>query len=123
MNRDNVADNSIKAFSFVSVVFGFLGIFTFFTGIIPLFTGSMGLLFVALSCRKGTPLTPNARLGLLLSVISLILGISLLIYSYYAVLQPMMNDPEYYKAMDLYYRNNFGIGLDELFQGSFKPPQ
>lgn len=122
-NNNTMIFNSIKAFSFVAVVFGFVGLLTFFTGIIPLFAGSMGLLFVALSYRKGSPLTSYGRLGLLLSAISIILGVSLLLYSYYAVLLPMMNDPEYYNTMDLYYRNNFGISLDELFQGSFAPPQ
>lgn len=121
MTQNNYVTNSIQAFSLAALVFGVFSVLSFFTGIIPLFTGCMSLLFVALSYRKGSPLTGSAHAAIYLSLIGMILGIALLVYSYYNVLLPMMNDPEYYKTMDLYYRNNFGVSLDELLGGAFKP--
>lgn len=121
MDKNKIVTNSIQTYSIASVIFGVIALLTFFTGIIPLFAGGMGIVFVVLSYRKGSPLTSAARLGLLFSFIGIILGVSLLIFSYYNVVVPMMTDPEYYAAMDQYYRNNFGVSLDELFQGSFAP--
>lgn len=117
MTQNNYVTNSIQAFSLAALVFGVFSVLSFFTGIIPLFTGCMSLLFVALSYRKGSPLTGAAHAAIYLSLIGMILGIALLVY----VLLPMMNDPEYYNAMDLYYRNNLGVSLDELLDGAFKP--
>jgi len=114
MDQTNLRDNSIRGFSIAAVMFGIFSLITFFTGIIPLFTGSMGLIFVALSYRKGTPLNSTSRLGMYLCVIGLLFAGTLLLYAYNTVFLPMMNDPEFYNTMNLYYQNNFGISLDEM---------
>ena len=121
MNNSAGITNSIRAFSIAALVFGILALITFFTGILPLMAGGMGILFVALSYRKGSPLTPTARAGLYLSILGVLFGVLLLVYSYFAVVQPMMNDPEFYDAMNLYYQNNFGISLDEMWGTSIRP--
>lgn len=121
MSQNQMITNSIQIFSVMAAIFGILSVFSFFTGIIPLFTGGMSILFATLSFRKGAPLPKASRIGVFLSVIGIILGVALLVYAYYTVLLPMMNDPEYYNAMDLYYRNNFGVSLEELFGGNLKP--
>lgn len=115
MNQNSMKDNSIQAFSIAALAFGVISLITFFTGIVPLFAGGMGLIFAALSRRKGMALTGAGRVGLYLSVIGIVFGATLLLYAYYTVLLPMMNDPEFYDTMNLYYQNNFGISLDEMF--------
>lgn len=117
MEQNNISDNSIQAFSVAGMIFGLLSLLTFFTGILPVFTGGMGLLFVALSYRKGKQLPPLSRGGLYMCVIGILLGAMLIVYAYYSVFLPMMNDPEFYNTMNLYYQNNFGISLDELIGG------
>ena len=119
MDQKSISQNSIQSFSVAAAIFGVFSLLTFFTGILPIFTGGMGLLFVALSHRKGSPLTMSGRIGLYMCVIGILLGSMLIMYAYFTVFLPMMSDPEFYHTMDLYYQNNFGVSLEDLFGSSF----
>lgn len=109
-------ENSIKAFSIASMVFGILSLVTCCTGILPLTAGGLGILFVVLSHRKGQPLPVMSIVGLVLCIIGILIGLFLTITTL-VYMVPILRDPQAYQELNTFYQNNYGISLDEMLNG------
>lgn len=120
MERSTVTQNSIKAFSVAALVFGILSLITCCTGILPLTAGGMSILFVVLSHRRAKPLPPMSMVGLILAVIGMVLGLILTTITLVYVIIPMLTDPQAREELNTFYKNYYGMSLDELL-GSWDP--
>lgn len=107
-----------SGFSIASVVLGILSIITWCTAIFPLPTGGLGILFAALTYRKGKEMPSLSKAGLILSVIGMIIGIILTAFIVFNFVIPLFTDPVFYEEMNEYYQSFYGISLDELL-GSY----
>ena len=115
MEHAEINKNSIQMFSKASLVFGILSILTFWTGFFPFICGSMGILCAILSKREAMT-TPSASWwGTMTSAVGLLMGALILYFFVVSYLIPIMTDPALYQEWDTYYRNLYGIGLDEIF--------
>lgn len=120
MEQNTVGQNSIKAFSIASLVFGILSLITCCTGILPLAAGGLSILFAVLSHRKKEPLPSMSLIGMILAVIGMILGLILTVFTIVYVIIPVMTDPEAYRELNTFYETYYGMSLDELM-GNWNP--
>ena len=120
MEQNTVGQNSIKAFSIASLVFGILSLITCCTGILPLAAGGLSILFAVLSHRQKEPLPSMSLVGMILAVIGMILGLILTVFTIVYVIIPVMTDPEAYRELNTFYETYYGMSLDELM-GSWNP--
>lgn len=120
MEQNSVSQNSIKAFSIASLVFGILSLVTCCTGILPLAAGGLSILFAVLSHRQKKPLPPMSLTGIIFAAIGMILGLILTIFTIIYVIIPVMTDPEAYQELNTFYETYYGMSLDELM-GNWNP--
>lgn len=103
-----------SGFSIASMVLGILSILTWCTGILPLGLGGLGVLFAMLTHRSKSGMPSLSKAGLLLSCIGIALGILITLMVVINFIIPMYTDPNFYQEMNEYYKNFYGISLDEL---------
>ncbi|MBR6476915.1 MAG: hypothetical protein IKS85_00565 [Lachnospiraceae bacterium] len=115
MNQAEINTKSIRAFATATLICGILSIFTFWTGFLPFIFGSMGILFAVLSRREDRPFPSSSWWGVVASLIGIFMGAMILYYVFMNMILPMMTDPAFYQEMKIYYQNNFGINLDEIW--------
>ncbi len=120
MEQNSVSQNSIKAFSIASLVFGILSLVTCCTGILPLAAGGLSILFAVLSHRRKNPLPPMSLTGIIFAAIGMILGLILTIFTILYVIIPVMTDPKAYQELNTFYETYYGMSLDELM-GNWNP--
>lgn len=113
-NRQLNAQRSSLYFGIASMIFGIISILGCCTGFVAMVAGSLGILFFVLSKRKGKSANSYAWIGLGLSVVGFALGTILIAYTMFAIVIPIMTDPEAYRHWDEIYKTTYGIGLDEI---------
>lgn len=104
-----------NAFSVASVVSGVLSLAFLCTGIFAIPFGALGLIFVALTYRKGYGMPPMSTVGLALSLLGLLVGIMITVWVLVSTVIPMMTDPAYFEKMNEMYKSQFGIDLSEYY--------
>ena len=104
-----------NAFSVASVVFGVLSIIFLCTGIFAIPMGALGLIFVALTYRRGSGMPPMSTVGLALSLLGLLVGIIVTVWVLVTTVIPMMTDPGYFEKMNEMYKSQFGIDLSQYY--------
>lgn len=112
--NNHYTTNKTDAFSIASFVCGTIALVTLCTAVIPIPFGALGTLFAILTYRKGKPLSPYSKIGLWLSVGSLILGIIYTAYVTITVVIPLYNDPTFIQQLNTYYEAIYGISYEEF---------
>lgn len=79
----------------ISISLGLLSVTACCLGYLSIPLGALGILFAVLSRRKGKPLPPMCKTGLILSVIGLMIGILMMVVSIYSAI----TNPNFWAAM------------------------
>ncbi|MBR1772053.1 MAG: hypothetical protein IJ747_08495 [Lachnospiraceae bacterium] len=109
--RADVQNQQLNPFALASFICGMLSTFVCCTGILPLFFGAFGILFAVLSKRLGKPTPPLSSLGLFLSCLGIVLGLSMCGF----VLYQYLTDEEYRNIVNQYYQQySNGIYMNNL---------
>lgn len=104
-----------ELFSIASMVLGLLSLFSACTGIFPIPLGCLSILFAVLAFRKGKAKNPMAISGLVLSIIGVVSGVLLTIYSF-ILLPQTMKDPVFRQQMDVMTSQLYGMSFEELMK-------
>lgn len=104
-----------QGFIIASMVCGVLSVTACCTGILSLPLGSLGILFALLTYRKGKKINGTALTGLTLSVMGIITGVSMLIYSFYT-LPDRMRDPAFRNQVDTMTEQMYGMDFAEFMK-------
>lgn len=121
-NQNNMNGQSIPpspasrrqtGFLAASLICGILALCTFCTGIFPLVFGSLGIIFAVLSKRKGISMEPMGIIGISTSIIGMVIGLFLTVYSLYMVFSPNSPMPELRNEMDIIMERMYGMDMDE----------
>ena len=108
-NSNNVPQNTPNGFAIASMVCGIFSIILCCTGILSISAGALSILFAVLSKRKNTSMPIMSWVGIWLSIVGVVLGILMTVYSFYLV----FNDPLYREQVDVMFEQMYGMSLDE----------
>lgn len=103
-----------RGFTLAAIICGIASVALCCLGPLTVPIGSLGILFAILSKRLGRPAHPLARSGLILSIIGIITGILMTVYSFYTVFTDPQFDAireQYEQIFDYYYGTESG-GLE-----------
>jgi len=110
-NSYNAAPQQPGGFVMAALICGIASVVLCCGGPLTVPIGALGILFAVLSRRRGQATHPLARSGIILSILGMIMGIAVTVYSFYA----LYNDPEmeplremYEQIWDSYYGTDFG---------------
>lgn len=104
-----------QGFIIASMICGALSVTACCTGILSLPLGALGILFALLTYRKGKKINGSAMTGIFLSVIGIITGVSMIIYSFYTLPQ-MMQDPFFRSQVDAMTEQMYGMDFAEFMK-------
>ena len=104
-----------QGFIIASMVCGVLSVTACCTGILSLPLGALGILFALLTYRKGKKMNGTAMIGIVLSAMGIITGISMLVYSFY-MLPEMMKDPFFRNQVDAITEQMYGMDFAEFME-------
>lgn len=104
-----------QGFIIASVICGALSVTACCTGILSLPLGALGILFALLTYRRGKKVNGTALTGIVLSIMGIITGVSMLIYSFYT-LPDMMRDPMFRNQVDAITEQMYGMDFAEFMQ-------
>lgn len=107
--------NKNNAFSVASVVFGILSLAFLCTGVFAIPLGALGLIFVALTYRRGYGMPPLSNVGLALSLLGFLVGLIITAWVMVTTVIPMMTDPNYFQQMNEMYKSQYGIDLSQYY--------
>ena len=97
----------------VSLVFAILAICSICTGILPVFFGSLSIIFAVVSRGGELRFKGNAKVCVLLSVLSIVAGITLTGVSIYR----LQNDPAVRASVDQAFKQMYGVDYQEFMDG------
>ena len=104
-----------QGFIIASMICGILSVTACCTGILSLPLGALGIIFALLTYRKGKRLNGSALTGIMLSIMGIVTGISMLIYSF-ATLPQMMQDPFFRSQVDSLTEQMYGMDFAEFMR-------
>lgn len=111
---NNTYDNPNRpgGFAVASMVCGVLSLAVCCcTGFLSVIPGGLGILFAVLTKRSGRKMHPMCNAGICLSVIGIILGILMTVFSFYVT----FNNPLYMEQLDMVYQQIYGVGFEEFW--------
>ena len=103
--------NQANGFAIASMVLGILAVVVCCTGVLGIPLGALSILFAALSKRRGKKMPGMSLTGIWLSIVGIILGLLMTIYSFYLV----FNDPTVKAQTNLIMEELYGVTIDEYF--------
>lgn len=103
-----------QGFANASMVLGLVSVTLCFCGLSVPF-GALGILFAMLCKRRGQRLEGNSRIGLILSVIGIVLGVIFLLYMFYM----LWNDPAYMNQLNQISQSAYGMDFKELLEQTY----
>lgn len=104
-----------QGFIIASMICGVLSVTACCTGILSLPLGALGILFALLTYRKGKKMNGTALTGIVFSVMGIITGVSMLVYSFYT-LPDMMQDPVFRSQIDAITEQMYGMDFAEFME-------
>ena len=104
-----------QGFIIASMICGILSVTACCTGILSLPLGALGIIFALLTYRKGKRLNGSALTGIMLSIMGIVTGISMLIYSFVSLPQ-MMQDPFFRSQVDSITQQMYGMDFAEFMR-------
>ena len=102
-----------QGFIIASMICGILSVTACCTGILSLPLGALGIFFALLTYRRGKKMNGTALTGIVFSVMGIITGVSMLIYSFYT-LPDMMRDPVFRSQIDAVTEQMYGMDFAEF---------
>lgn len=106
-----------NGFATASLVLGICALLSICTLFLPLPLGALSILFAILSRRQHRKLAPNAIAGLITSIISVVMGLAITIYSLvsaFALLKP--ENREYLNSV---FEQTYGMDFDEYMENLY----
>ena len=107
--------NRPNGFAIASMCCGLVSVLLCCTGILPICLGALSILFAYFSKRKQSPLPGMSLAGIWLSIVGIILGILMTVYSFFLV----FNDPFYREQADTMMEYMYGMDLEEYMEEFF----
>lgn len=104
-----------QGFLIASMICGVLSVTACCTGVLSLPLGALGILFALLTYRRGKKMSGSAMTGLVFSVMGIITGVSMLIYSF-AMLPAMLQDPVFRNQVDVMTEQLYGMDFAEFME-------
>lgn len=102
-------------FMLASGICGILSVSTCCTGFFSLPFGALGILFAVLACRKGKNLNATCILGVVFSIIGMLGGIIMLIYTF-LMLPTFLKDETYREQLDIVTEAAYGMDFAEFME-------
>ena len=99
----------INLFEMASFIFGILSLVSITTVIGPIILGSFAVIFGILGKREKAKLQGKSMYGVIMGASGIGLGLAVIVLTIYLIL----TDPEYKKALNEAYKEQYGITFDE----------
>lgn len=104
--------NASRTCGIISLILGILSVTTCCLGYLCIPVGALGIIFAILSRRLGKQLPPPSITGLTLSIIGIVMGIIMLVFTiYYTITNPLFWEQT--QQIQELYEELYGIELEE----------
>ena len=111
---DYRSNRSGNGFAIAAMILGICSLIFFCTVYLPIPLGALGCLFVILSKRRGKPMSGTAIAGLITSILGMLCGAFILIFSLFSAFTLLR--PENRELLDSMFEQTYGMDFQEYFE-------